>query len=485
VNPGRTLIPDLATAAVAEHLEALFWGQIEQLLILTPPGTLKSYQAMVAFPAWTWIDYPSVQFVCAAGSQSNRHRDSIACRNLILTDLYQKVYVYRGESAPRWRLREDQNAKEKFENTMRGWRDSATAGETIVGRKADILLGDDLMDTHKVHSAAYRRNVKDWFDGGFWNRVVDEKNCRRAVIGQHVDTDDLQTHLIRKGGWTILRLRENAASRPERNFMWVDPRKPGEFLRPERHGPAEQRAAILQMTAPRYETQHQQNPKKTRGSLFPRDTVRRLPIPPAGVTGLRYWDIASSKEESACNSAGVLGGLYGTGENKRFVFLHMAKGHWEPDERNLQIRNECIGDLHRTGLEYRGSVFEQQPAAAGKDQSQGTVRYCAGLPVSPSDKVTGDKFFRAEPLSTWWKMGLVDVVEGTWTEEFLDYMEAFERGAADNMLDVGDAASGCFNRTTDGAVDVDPAAGDTPGDDPDADPYAGIITGEEASNANW
>jgi predicted phage terminase large subunit-like protein len=468
----------LATETVSAHLEALFRGHIEQLLILTPPGTLKTYLSMVAFPAWVWIDHPGVQFVCASGSQPNRHRDSIACRNLILSDLYQRGYVYRGQPAPRWKLADDQNAKEKFDNTMRGWRDSATSGETIVGRKGDILLGDDLMDTAKVVSAAYRRNVKTWFDQGFWNRVNDETNARRVLIGQHVDTDDIQTHVIRKGGWTVLRLRENAGNRPERTFMWTDARKPGEWLRPRRHGPEEQRKALLQMGPAGYETQHQQNPKKTRGVMFPRDKVRRLALPPVPAVALRYWDVASSKEESACNTASVLGGMHSGG---RFVVLDYKRGHWEPDERNRQIRNEALADMYRTGIEYRGSMFERQPAAAGVDHAQGIVKFCAGLPVSPSPHVTGDKFTRAEPLSTYWNEGLVDVVQDTWTEEFLDYMEAFERGAAANMLDVGDAASGCFNRLNEGATDVDPAAGDPEGDDP----YAGTITGEDVMNRKW
>lgn len=482
LNPGRTLIPDMATDATAEHLQAVRDGQITQLLILEPPGTLKSFTAMVCFPAWVWIDNPRCQFVAASGSQANRHRDSIACRDLIRSELYWRNYVQKGESAPLWRLKDDQDTKEKFENTLRGWRDSATSGETVTGRKGDINLGDDLMDASKVISAAYRRNIVHWFDTAFWNRVNDEREARRVVVGQHVDPDDLQSHLIRRGGWEVLRLEEIRSHRPARTFLWVDRRQPGEFLRPRRHGPNEMRAAIRQMGAAGYETQHNQNPSRSAGKMFPREKANRIQLMPIPLTAMRYWDIASSKTETACASASVLGGFT---LQKRFVVVHATRGNWMPDERNRQIRNECTGDLYRPGLEYRGTMFERQPAAAGVDFSEGLIKFCAGLPVQPSPAVQTDKFNRAIPLSTYWSEGLVDIVAGEWNEWFLDYMEAFERGAAPNRLDVGDAASGCFSRMSEGPVDVDPYAGDPTNPNDDADPYAGTLSGEEVMNARW
>jgi predicted phage terminase large subunit-like protein len=455
MNPSRKFVRDMATDAIADHLQAVRDGVIDQLLILTPPGTLKSFSATVAFPAWTWIDWPATQFVCAAGSETNAHRDSVACRDLIRSEVYQRAYV-APEGIPLWRLREDQDAKSKFENTLRGFRDTATSGQTVTGRKGDILIGDDLMDARKVIGPAYRRGIVHWYDAAFWNRVNDDRQARRVVMGQHVDPEDLQTYLIRKGGWVVLRLEEIRSNRPAYTPIWTDPRAEGEWLRPLRHGPEERAKAQRALGVVGYETQHNQNPRRQAGKMFDRANVNVLDHPPVPLShSLRYWDVASSKESSACWTCGVLAGITEAG---RLVILDAHRGHWEPTERNKAIRTTCRLDMLRAGFNCRGAAFENQPAAAGKDFAEGLMKFCAGLPVFPVT-ATGDKFTRAIPLASYWAEGLVDVVAGDWTGWFLDYMEAFERGAAANMLDVGDATSGAFNRLTEGAANVDPGTG--------------------------
>jgi predicted phage terminase large subunit-like protein len=475
MNPNREFIPDVATDAIADHLQAVRDGQIDSLLVLTPPGTLKSFTTMVAFPAWTWIDWPQVMFLCASGSEENAKRDSVKCRDLILSELYQRAYINPTGGGPFWRLRGDVNAVEKFENTLGGLREIATCGQTATGRKGDIQLIDDAMDARKVTSPAYRRGIIHWHDTAFWNRVNDDREARRVVIGQHVDREDLQSHLIRKGGYVVLRLPEQRGPTPCSTHIWTDPRpNEGDWLRPLRHGPAEKTKAVRSLGPAGYETQHNQNPRRTAGKLFDRARVGNWfanpPMPLA--KSLRYWDVASSKDENACWSCGILGGFTETG---RLVILHAARGHWEPDEFTRQVRGHAQADARRgTGWNYSGAWVERQPAAAGKWAAQGLLKATRGLSVNISDHVTGDKFNRAAPLMGWWSEGLVDVVDDPeWTPWFIDYMEAFERGAAPNLLDVGDAASGMFNTLSEGA-----SGGTEPGTEGDpehelADAYRG------------
>src|ERR1700735_4252518 len=66
-----------AIEAIAEHLEAVVWGQIKRLLINCPPRTGKTSITSICWPAWTWaqrdITYlsgPQVKFLC--GSYNDR-----------------------------------------------------------------------------------------------------------------------------------------------------------------------------------------------------------------------------------------------------------------------------------------------------------------------------------------------------------------------------------------------------------------------------
>ena len=82
--------------AIAEHLEAVNRGEISRLIINIPPRHMKSIAVSVAWPAWTWTQQattplrgPTVRFLYASYAQSLSIRDSVKCRRVIDSPLYQ------------------------------------------------------------------------------------------------------------------------------------------------------------------------------------------------------------------------------------------------------------------------------------------------------------------------------------------------------------------------------------------------------------
>lgn len=107
--------------AVAEHLEAVCYGEIRRLIINISPRCSKSNLVSVSFPAWVWaqsevgpISGPGVAFLHASYAHQLSIRDSVKCRRLIESPWYQKRWNNR------FGLTTDQNTKSRFTNNKGG-----------------------------------------------------------------------------------------------------------------------------------------------------------------------------------------------------------------------------------------------------------------------------------------------------------------------------------------------------------------------------
>ena len=76
----------------------------------------------------------------------------------------------------------------------------------------------------------------------------------------------------------------------------------------------------------------------------------------------------------------------------------------------------------------------QDPGQAGKDQIQSFVRMLGGLHVVTRIE-SGDKITRAEPFSSQWLAGNVDIHEAEWNDEYFRQLENFPVGKLKDMVD--------------------------------------------------
>jgi len=76
----------------------------------------------------------------------------------------------------------------------------------------------------------------------------------------------------------------------------------------------------------------------------------------------------------------------------------------------------------------------QDPGQAGKDQAQSFVRMLGGYTVSVALE-SGDKVTRAEPFSSQWLAGNVDVKVAAWNDEYFRQLENFPVGKLKDMVD--------------------------------------------------
>jgi len=132
LEPGTPLVWNWHLDAVCDHLQAVTEQRSNRLLINIPPGHGKSLLVAVFSPAWSLAPQPGVAWPVPRYALTLAIRDSVRCRDLILSDWYQRTFT------PEWKLKGDQNVKSYFENTATGYRMSLS-----VGSQATALIGGD------------------------------------------------------------------------------------------------------------------------------------------------------------------------------------------------------------------------------------------------------------------------------------------------------------------------------------------------------
>jgi predicted phage terminase large subunit-like protein len=280
----------------------------------------------------------------------------------------------------------------------------------------------------------------------------------RVVIQQRVHERDVTGSILAMKDHGYVHLMLPMRYDPKRSCVtvlgWQDPRtEDGELLWPSRFPKEEvDRIETYDLGAHGTAGQHQQLPTARSGGQFERQWFPVVDSVPRGsvmVLRVRYWDKAGTAGGGAYTT-GLLMGL----RNDGLCYVEdVIRGQWAAADRERIIRETAEMDAMRYGVYTGGELepnrfevlymVEQEPGSGGKDSAEATVRNLAGFRIE-TERPTGDKFTRADPLAGAAKNGDVLLVRGAWNEAFLREMEAAGPGAA--YLDQMDTASGAYNR---------------------------------------
>lgn len=284
IRPGDAYIPSREVDAVAEHLEAVSRGHIQDLAINIRPRSTKSRVASVLWPVWDWLEDATGEFFGASFDLANAREYAAESRLLIESRWFQVRY------GQRVRLRKDSRAKGLYATTAGGRRHITSPKSGTTGRGGKRLLLDDPHDTRKVESPKEREATITWWRKSFSNRSNNARRRSRVVLGQRTHHRDLFAHLREEGGWEWLVIpteyREKKR-RPPTKIGWEDPRRvEGELLaNPERFGPEENARARIELGPADYSAQHDQEPTPEGGTTFRREDWRRWRLASASLTG--------------------------------------------------------------------------------------------------------------------------------------------------------------------------------------------------------
>lgn len=387
-------------------------------------------------------------------------RDSIRCRDVLLSEWYQRYWPIK--------LQNDQNTKGLYENSKTGWRMATSVGGRATGMHPDFIAVDDPLNAQQAASEVELATVNEWWDSTMSTRGV-SRDVGQVGIMQRLHFKDWSDHVMSKGTWEhiVLPMRYEVPVKDEKtgevkarmkttSLGWNDPRKEdGELLWPELF--PEEKVFAMESTMGLYHSagQLQQSPSPRGGGQFERAWFQiKTECPPLRRV-IRYWDKASTEGGTGAESAGVALGEWEDplaihpAMRMKYIILDAIAFRERSAQREVLIKQTAAID--QSTWNYVDTWIEQEPGSGGKESAENTVANLAGF-TCYIERVTGSKEVRAQPLASQSSVGKVSLLAGPWNRKFLDEIEAFPVGKLKDMVD---AASGAFNKlfTPTGALD--------------------------------
>lgn len=173
--------------------------------------------------------------------------------------------------------------------------------------------------------------------------------------------------------------------------------------------------------------------KAAAGLYFKREQVTMIETLPDDITRwCRCWDLAATDEAEGGDPAFTAGVLIGKRKNGKYVIADVINRRLKAAGVRDLIRNTAIADkaAHKR-VKVRLPV---DPGQAGKAQAESFIKFLAGFSVV-TERESGSKESRAEPLAAQWQAGNVEILIADWNETYLGQMEAFPEAKFKDMVD--------------------------------------------------
>lgn len=429
--------------ALADHLAAVYSGQIRRLLINMPFRTAKSTFVSVLFPAWCWLKQPGLRFFTASHSAPFAIRDCWKTRKLINTPWYQQLILDEETGEPMWTLAGDQNEKGRYYNNLDGFRIATQVGAGT-GEGGDINILDDPTTTDQAKSPVEREAANEWVFGTWWSRQNSPTSTRLIVMQQRQHPEDVSGQLLKKLGEIDLEVLHlplefrPELKRPPTRLGFEDPRtQRDEVIDEVRWTPpavTELKAAI---PFEDWEAQANQNPQASASTIVKPEWVMRWgprnPLPARFDRMCLSVDAALKGQEKGkpvkdVRRSYVVIGVWGI-LGARAYLMDVRRGQW---------------DFVTTEDEIRDTV-RTWPAALEKwieDEANGPAILSALgaeipglLPAQP----VGSKYARFMATQTLWRARNVYVPEddaAPWVRPYVAEITGYPNTTHDDQVDM-------------------------------------------------
>jgi predicted phage terminase large subunit-like protein len=292
LEPDTPFVDGWVIQAIALHLEAVAFGEMNRLLVNVPPGSAKSLLSSVFFPLWVWaaLERPGARFLCVSYAAALPERDNRRMLNLALSPRFQQLY---GKAFKLTKMGE-----ELIENDKTGFKQAAGIGGTVTGRRGDFLIYDDPNNVADIESDVMREGAARNFLETASNRLNDMVNSAIIVIQQRSHQNDVSGTIL-EGGLPYVHLCVPAlhellracSTYLEDELFWEDPRtEEGECYWPEKM-PPEAIQTAMDMGDFAFAGQYQQRPEPRGGGILKREYWKDWDPEPNPRTGRREYPV--------------------------------------------------------------------------------------------------------------------------------------------------------------------------------------------------
>lgn len=174
-----------AIAATLEDVEA---GDVDRLMIMLPPGSMKSVLLMM-FTAWSLGRHPTWRVIWVSHTSDKAQDCSRRVRDLIESAEYKEIF-------PHIQMRDDVRGVTEWKLVQGGSFLPKGAGASIAGYRFNLGILDDPLSEQTAKSEAGRKAVLDWYYPGFRSRKLPDS--RIILVNTRWHVNDLSGYLLEK-----------------------------------------------------------------------------------------------------------------------------------------------------------------------------------------------------------------------------------------------------------------------------------------------
>jgi predicted phage terminase large subunit-like protein len=398
---------------IAEKLEAVERGDLNRLMIFTPPRHGKSQLASEFFPAWCLGRRSRRQIIAATYAQDLADDFGRRVRNQLIDERFGRIF-------PDCRLSVDSTSVKRFHTTHGGVYIAAGIGGPITGRGADLLLIDDpLKGRSDADSALARRRLRDWYATVAYTRLMPKAAIVLIQTRWHVD--DLAGWILAEHAhenWEVLSLPA----------IMAEPDGAERALWPRRFPLVRLQSIRRTLGSRDWQALYMQSPVVEGGNILKRHWWRRWreEMPPETDLVVMAVDTAHTRSLANDASAATVWGRFMDETGRPNLMLLYA---WA---ERLEF-NELVERVKATASRYRPERVLIEPKAAGLPVIQ-ELRRRTLLPVHPY-MPRGDKIARAHAVASLIEGGAVWAPERPWAERVIDQCAQFPAGSEDDLVD--------------------------------------------------
>jgi len=394
---------------LAAKLQAVEAGRIKRLMVFMPPRHGKSEHSSVLFPAWFFGRNPEKNLIFSTYAQEFADDHGRKIRDLMNDPLYSIPF-------PGTRIRQDNDAMQRFGTTRGGSFFAVGAMGAITGRGADVFIIDD---PHKnqvdASSPGQQRRLFDWFASVAETRLTPSGAI--VLIQTRWHEGDLAGRILASPDadkWEVLSL---PAISPDNKALWPE------------HWPLENLLAKKQTLGTReFEALYQQNPRPAEGTLIQRAWLRFWKQLPKLNQFEIHWDLSFKGTD---RSDFVVGQLWGKQGAERFL-IDQVRDRMDFPTTIQAIR--AFKAKHQSKAKMIPIVVEDKangPAAIAtlKRELQGVIAYQPEV----------SKELRLKSVSPMFEAGNVLIPDpslANWVNDYIEELVGFPNMAHDDQVDV-------------------------------------------------
>lgn len=446
VEPGVAFVPGWHIQVICEHLEAVSRGDIKRLLINIPPRHAKSTIVSVLWPMWEWCTKPQEKFLCASYSSVLSIRDNLKARRLVQSPWFQERWGHKVIMAG------DQNAKQRFENTMTGYRIASSVGGTATGEGGSRLLLDDPHGAQDAQSDTMRESALEWFKQVWSTRLNDPQRDAMVTIMQRLHTQDVSGYILKElGDWEHVCLPAEWDGIPRKTILGTYEHRvvKGELLWPQRFTEKVLNSIKIQLGEYGTSGQLQQQPSPAGGGILKTNCFRKWPsrdkMPPFKFV-VQSYDCAFTEKTTGDPTACTVWGIFEYKGGHHAMLLDA----WDERMGYPALRTKAIAEWHSVyggdsndiyNKPRRADVVLIEAKASGQSLLQDLHQ--ARVPAIPYNPGNADKTSRAHQASPILEIGSLWIPESkktpghfvTWAQTFITQLERFPVTEHDDYVD--------------------------------------------------